>query len=56
MSCLPVKPLNRTKPKYGTMKLKAYEKLYGWLRLVQYIFLTKWFYFSAPCKCTLSVP
>ena len=26
-NCFPIMPLNRTKLKYGTMKLKAYEKI-----------------------------
>ena len=38
VSCFPTMPLNRTKLKYGTMKLKAFEKIHGWLSLVQYIF------------------
>ena len=36
VSCFPTAPLNRTKLKCGTMKLKT---LYEWLSLVQYISL-----------------
>ena len=34
VSCFPTISLNKTKPKYGTMKLKAYEKIMWMSELV----------------------
>ena len=49
-SCFLTMSLNRTKLKYGTMKLKAYEKIiwmieFNWRNICTW---TKSFYFTAP--------
>ena len=38
VGCFPTNPLNRTKLKYGTMKVKAYEKI-AWMIEVGAIYL-----------------